>query len=296
MTPDEHEVIELSIRHNLSEEELASVLEVSWSRAHALASQAREHLEKALDALLIAHTGRESCPDLAVLLADWDGRLTVQTGRLTARHIELCETCAGHRHGALRPEVLSRMLPLAELPPGLREPVLEQAGDSAAATSAGRPARPTGAPESTGLRRILGFLSWSRIRANPGGATAVAAVTVWIVAAMSATMVTLAGAHAVRPVAVQRHVVPAAPIIPADSNTAPVRPHRSRTPRPHVRHTPARLPTFEPVPSALPTLSAKPTASKSASPSPSSSSSASPSPKPTRTPTPTPTPTGTPTK
>ena len=295
LRPDEREVNELSIRHNLSEDELTYVLNVSWSRAHALATQAREHLEKALDALLIAHTGRESCPDLAALLADWDGRLTVRIGRLTARHLDHCQTCMGHRHGALRPEVLSRMLPLDDLPPGLREPVLEPADDSAVATPADRPARPAGAPEPMGLRRILGFLSWSRIRANPGRATAIAAVTVWVVAATSATMVTLASAHAVRPVATQGQVAPADPIIPADSPTALVRPHASRTPRPHVR--PALQPTSEPVPSALPTLSAEPTASKSASPSPSSSVSASSSPTPThtRTPTPTPTPTNTPT-
>jgi RNA polymerase sigma factor (sigma-70 family) len=58
LKPQEHEVIELSVRHNLDETELAAVLEVSWSRAHTLASQARDHLEKALDALLIARTGR----------------------------------------------------------------------------------------------------------------------------------------------------------------------------------------------------------------------------------------------
>lgn len=297
LRPDEREVIELSIRHNLSEDELAYVLNVSWSRAYALATQARQHLEKALDALLIAHTGRQSCRELAALLADWDGRLTVRIGRLTARHLDLCETCTAHRHGAMRPEVLSRMLPLDELPPGLREPVPEQADDSAVVTAADRPAsRPTGMPEPTGLRRILGFLSWSRIRANPGRATAIAAVTVWVVAAMSATMVTLASAHAAQPAATQGQVAPADPVISAGSNTALVHPHTSRKPRPHVRHRPARQPTAEPVSSALPTLSAEPTASRSASPSPSSSASASSSPTPTRThtPTPTPTPTSTP--
>jgi len=73
LKPDEHEVIELTVRHGLDESELAAVLEVSWSRAHALTSQARERLEKALDALLIARTGRQSCPELGALLAGWDG-------------------------------------------------------------------------------------------------------------------------------------------------------------------------------------------------------------------------------
>ena len=126
------------------------MLEVSWSRAHSLAAHAREHLEKALDVLLIARTGRESCPELAALLAGWDGRLTVETGRLTARHLEHCETCASLRHGALRPEVLSRLLPLAELPAALREPILERATASAAATSRGGLARLTAALGGSG--------------------------------------------------------------------------------------------------------------------------------------------------
>ena len=231
LRPDEREVSGLTIWHHLSEDELAYVLNVSRSRAHTLATQAREHLEKALDALLIAHTGRESCPELAALLADWDGRLTVRIGRLTARHLDHCETCTGHRHGALRPEVLSSTLPLDDLPPGLREPVLEQADDSAVATSDGHQARPAGTPEPTGLRRILGFLSWSRIRANPGRATAIAAVTVWVVAAISATMVTLASAHAVRPVA------------PSPSSSSSPTPTHTRTPTPTPKPTPTSTPT-----------------------------------------------------
>ena len=79
LKPQEHEVIELSVRHSLDEAELAAVLDVSWSRAHALASRAREHLGKTLDALLIARTRRQSCPELGALLADWDGWLTAQT-------------------------------------------------------------------------------------------------------------------------------------------------------------------------------------------------------------------------
>jgi RNA polymerase sigma factor (sigma-70 family) len=305
LKPQEHEVIELSVRHSLDEAELATVLEVSWSRAHTLATHAREHLETALDALLIARTGRESCPDLAALLSDWDGRLTVPVGQLTARHLEHCETCASRRHGALRPEMVSRLLPLAELPAGLREPVLQRAAASAAATSRGPLARLTAALRSVGLRRTLGLLSWSKIRANPGGATAAAAVALWIVAAMSVTLVTVSGLHGVRALAAPNRIAPGEPVLPAASNAAPTSPHASRSPLPDTRRKPSLLPTFQPLPPASPTASAKPKASKSASPSASSSSSASdsssPSPTPTRTrtatptPTPTPTPTDTPT-
>lgn len=136
LEPDKHEVIELTVRHHLDEAELAVVLEVSWNQAHALATRARDHLEKALGALLIARTGRQSCPDLAILLADWDGRLTMQVSNLTAQHIAHCYTCASRRHGTLRPEVLSGMLPLATLPGGLREPILRRATAARGASSA----------------------------------------------------------------------------------------------------------------------------------------------------------------
>jgi RNA polymerase sigma factor (sigma-70 family) len=304
MKPHEHEVIELSVRHNLDEAELAAVLGVSWSRAHTLVSQARDHLEKALDALLIARTGRESCRELAALLAGWDGRLTVETGRLTARHVEHCDTCASHRHGALRPEVLSRLLPLAELPPGLREPVLERAGQSAAGGSRGPLARRAAALGSTGFRRTLGLLSWNTIRANPGRATAAAALTLWLVAAMSATVVTVAGMHPVRTLAAQGNSSPAAPVHPAASSAAsagssPSHPNHRRSPKPAAQLVPGLPPA--PGPGPTPSLSpsrsasAKPTTSKSpsasASASPSDTASATPTPTPSRKPTPTPTPT-----
>ena len=337
LKPHEQEIIELSIRHKLDEAELAVVLDVSWSRAHGLASRARERLEKALGALLIARTGRQSCPELSTLLAaGWGGRLTGQLGKLTAEHIEHCETCAQRRRGTLRPEVLSSLLPLAALPPGLREPVLQRVAASVAEAPrrplTRRPAEPGFAwesvlatepvpatkpdpatkpelaaepepaaePGSAVPQRAGAFFSWSRIRANPGAVTAVAAVTVWIAAAMSATVITLTGVHADRALAAQTHSGAAAPsTIPATSSGAPASasPRSSRSPKPTPR--PALVPTSEPTSPASPTKSVKPSPSKSATSSPSASSSSSASSSPSASPTPThshtPTPTPTPT-
>jgi hypothetical protein len=86
------------------------------SRAHAQASRAHGQLDEALGMLLIARTGRKACPALDELLAGWDGRLTSQTRSLISRHIEQCQACAGRRPGALRPQALSGLLPLATLP------------------------------------------------------------------------------------------------------------------------------------------------------------------------------------
>ena len=124
LKPREREVIELSFRHDLHDDDLAIALGVSSSRAHALASRARSRLEEALSALHIALTRRQTCPALKELLADWDGQLTEDTRDLVIWHIGECQTCAHHRWGALRPAAFSRLLPLAPLPPELREQVL----------------------------------------------------------------------------------------------------------------------------------------------------------------------------
>ena len=116
LKPREREVIELSFRHDLHDDDLAIALSVSSSRAHALASRARSRLEEALSALHIALTRRQACPALKELLANWDGQLTEDTRDLVIWHIGECQTCAHHRWGALRPAAFSRLLPLAPLP------------------------------------------------------------------------------------------------------------------------------------------------------------------------------------
>ena len=58
----QREVIELSLRHDLDDAELAMVLGMSWSRTHALSSRAQSQLEDALRILLVTRTGRKSCP------------------------------------------------------------------------------------------------------------------------------------------------------------------------------------------------------------------------------------------
>ena len=102
LKPHQREVVELSLRRDLNDADLAIVLNVSWSQAHALSSRARSHLEDPLRALLVARTGREDCPVLNELLAGWDGQLTEQTRDLVCPHIVQCQTCADHRPRALR--------------------------------------------------------------------------------------------------------------------------------------------------------------------------------------------------
>jgi RNA polymerase sigma factor (sigma-70 family) len=267
LQPKEHEILELSIRHGLYEAELAAVLGMSRYQAQALASRARDHLAKILDGLLIARTRRWSCPELGNLLADWDGRLTVQTGKVAVEHIDHCERCTPLRHGPLRPEVLSSLLPLAPLPTELREPTLGCAAAITTPASRGGMTWRTGPAGLAGFRRLGQLPAWSRIRANPGATMAAAAVAVWVVAAISVTLITLTGMHTARAPTSQTHARTPAATTPAPSSTASSSTKASppRSPGPASRLAP---PTTT---SPLPTKSVKPTPSHSAKPSASAS-------------------------
>ncbi|MGH3149653.1 MAG: RNA polymerase sigma factor, partial [Streptosporangiaceae bacterium] len=91
LNPAERDVIELSLRHELTGEDLAAALGVSRNHAHALLSRARSQLERSLGALMVTRTGRQACPDLDAMLAGWDGQLTVLIRKRVSRHIEQCE-------------------------------------------------------------------------------------------------------------------------------------------------------------------------------------------------------------
>ena len=187
LPPREREVIELSLRHNLHDDDLAEALEMSASRAHALTERARGRLEKALGALLVARIGLQACPELGTLLGDWDGRLTEETRDLIARHVEQCDTCAGRRQGTLRQAALSGLQPLVPLPPGLREQVLKLCSSATPDVVAYRQ-HATRRAESVWRARVsqvITLMKWGSIRANPGRALAVVVVVIWVVAAVS---------------------------------------------------------------------------------------------------------------
>jgi RNA polymerase sigma factor (sigma-70 family) len=289
LTPREREVMELSFRHGLNDNDLAIVLGLSRSRAHALASRARGRLEEALGALHIALTGREACPVLGQLLTDWDGQLTEETRDLVVWHIGECKTCAQRGWGAMHPAAFSRLLPLAPLHQELREQVLSRCTSTAEDAVAyrrrviRRAKRKWFARFSRAIRRA----SWSSIRANPGVAIAAAAVAVWVVAAVSITMLTFAGSRATAAQVTQTtgsRVAPAqASVATYSKDPAPATP-ASPKPSPTVTQSRASVPTqVQTVPSRVPASSLAPSRSTSSarpskSPKPSQSGSPSSSP------------------
>jgi RNA polymerase sigma factor (sigma-70 family) len=111
LNPSEREIIELQLRQGLEPAEVATVLGVSRNHAHALVSQAREQFQACLSALLVIRAGRADCGELAAMLADWDGRLTVPLRKRVHRHIEHCATCSTQRASELRPAILPGLSP-----------------------------------------------------------------------------------------------------------------------------------------------------------------------------------------
>lgn len=302
LPPREREVIELSLRHNLHDDDLAEALEVSGSRAHTLTERARGRLEKSLGALLIARIGLQACPELDTLLAEWDGRLTEEARDLIAGHIDQCEICAARVRETLRPAALSGLQPLVPLPPGLREQVLKLCFSATPDVLAYRQ-HATRRAESvwrTRVAQVVTLMRWRSIRANPGRAIAAVVVVIWVVAAVGVSMLTFADSHAARAVATRLTVSSpvaspaalAAPTAATISQTVSAKPSprvtRSRTLAPPVGSFPTSVEpsssrSVKPSPSRSPRPSKSPSPTPSGSPSPSPSPSASASPSPSNT-------------
>ena len=294
LNPGEREVVELGFRHDLHGADLAAVLGVPRNQAHALASRARGQLEKSLGALLVARTGRRACPELDMLLYDWDGRMTVLTRKRVSRHIDQCDVCTNRKHGTLRPAALYGMAPLAPLPDVLREEVLGLCADAGPSAQSYRedvvqragPFRPNGFPSPIrppGQR----WLALSGVAAAVG-------VLIAIVVTGVITVLALSGSHNPQPADAARpgHGNPpgsgAASGLASPGSAGATSPSLSPA-------TSAAAVTSAPLPAALPSApppSASPTKAK---PSPSATSSTrAPSPTPTpRPPSPTPTATST---
>jgi RNA polymerase sigma factor (sigma-70 family) len=293
--PREREVIELSFRHDLDDNDLAIVLGVSRSRAHALASRARGRLEKSFGALRAVLAGREACSVAGELLADWDGQLTEQTRDLVAWHLEQCQTCANHGRGGLRPTALSSLLPLDPLPPELRQQVMSCcfSTDEDAVAYRQRVVRRAESTWLTIFSQAIRWVSWDSIRANPGPAIATTAVVVWVVAAVSVTLLTFASSRAAH-AQVTRLTVGTSSSLPA---AAPVsangRVSAWAKPSPAVSQPTTHGPS--PVQQSLsPSTSYSPALSSPLPASPSSSGSLQPSPSPSRSPKPSPSPSSSP--
>jgi RNA polymerase sigma factor (sigma-70 family) len=128
LTAGEREAIELELRQGLTVAEVASVVGASRTRANALASRAREHLEASLAAVVVARAGRRDCRLLSGMLAGWDGQLTVPLREQLHRHIGRCATCSTRRDLELHPARLLGQSPGEALAAAAADSLLAAAG------------------------------------------------------------------------------------------------------------------------------------------------------------------------
>jgi len=196
LNPAEREVIELDLRHDLQGADLAAVLGVPRKQAHDLAARARDRLEEALGALLVARAGRRGCPDLDMLLDGWDGELTPSDRKQIDRHVDQCGSCADRVERMLRPAMEQGMVPLFGPPLELRDEVLQLCTSSSPGalsyrrdvTQRSGPFRPNGFPEPVKPPR-------RRVLALSGTTTAVAGVVIAIAATGVVAAIALTGGH-----------------------------------------------------------------------------------------------------
>lgn len=199
----EREVLQLQLCQGLDGGEVARVLGISRSHAHALLSRARGQLETALGVLIVARTGRKDCPVLDMLLKEWDDRLTVLVRKRVNRHVERCQVCSGRQGREMTPAMLLGAmpiagLPLAALPAGLRSQVLRAAiGNSPAAAAHGAAARTMYTFGNRGFPRPLDPPGTRWPRPRPAHAGALAGITAAL--ALGVTIVSAPPRHGALP-------------------------------------------------------------------------------------------------
>ena len=141
------------------------MLDVKVSHVHVLTSRLRDRVEKAMGALLVARLGRDRCDDLALLLAGWDGRFSLDVRSRVTRHVEGCDRCRETRAGLLVPGRLVAFMPLPTAPVALRGQVLA-AFDGTAPPRAEMAWRGDGfpvAPHAVSARRVSPLLAATAI-------------------------------------------------------------------------------------------------------------------------------------
>ena len=169
-------VLELSVRQGLAGEDLAAALGVTLAQSHSLLFRMRDRVERAIGAYVVTRGDRQHCPELATVLAGWDGTFDVLWRKRIARHVDGCDTCTERRRVAVG---MAALAPEFVAPAWLRERTL---GAAAAATS-----------EPSGYQFGDDGFPVVRRRSSPLGARAAVAATVAVVGGVAIVLALLSG-------------------------------------------------------------------------------------------------------
>ncbi len=208
----------------LTRGELSAACGLTPSHAAVRVQRVKERLETAR-AVVRAVTASPRCPDLAPVLASWDGRPSGLWRKRLARHVRDCPACLRSGSDLIPAEGLLAGLALVPVPLGLAGLVL------ARSSAAG----PAGAGTRTAARTGRTARTTGRLAAKP---VTVAAATAVTLAAASVAWYAATGSHEPDP----RHAA-AAGLSPGTSSEPPTpRTSAARTPTPTPPRTHAAAP------------------------------------------------------
>src|SRR5689334_17490408 len=144
LDPAEFEALELSTRHTV---DLGQVLGLPADQAQALLARARQNLERALGAEVLARRGHP-CPDRAEVLAGWSGTMTPELRDRVLAHAAGCEACTEARPRNVSAARVFSLLPAPALSAQARAELLDSltAPPPSAPASAEPPAAPAPLP------------------------------------------------------------------------------------------------------------------------------------------------------
>jgi len=259
----DREVLNLAYRHGLTGAELAQALDVSNESAKKMVQRLRDTVEKSLGALLVVrqtNAGHNHCPDMAAIVAGWDGQFTILLRKRVSRHIEHCPDCDEERGRLVNPRaLLGSSAAFVPAPHWLREHTLTQVR-LAPASAPG--AVGTAAHATTRLSMLTG-----RVAVWVAAAVAIPAVLVGVTVGLPALRDVQAPTVQI-PRTVPTLSTSMAPTTPVPEPTAPAPQPNVSTPEPNPPMTPSQGPVETNVPDPTNPDTAGPTADPSLAPTP----------------------------
>jgi RNA polymerase sigma factor (sigma-70 family) len=120
LDPRSYAVLDLSVRQNLSSEELAEVLGVKRNNAYVMVNRMKSAMEDAIGSLALMRNGRRECAQLDAALEKLRiAELTPEARRVIDRHVKACKTCKEQRRNLASPfaifAALGLVYPASEL-------------------------------------------------------------------------------------------------------------------------------------------------------------------------------------
>ncbi|WP_037684439.1 sigma-70 family RNA polymerase sigma factor [Streptomyces griseus] len=226
----------------LTRGELSAACGLTPQHAAVRIQRVKERLETART-VVRAVTASPRCPDLAAVLASWDGRPSGLWRKRLARHVRDCPQCLLSSSDLVPAEGLLAGLALVPVPVALAGLVLARAlGADAAGATVGAGGTHTASGASRTARTI------GKLAAKPAATAAAGAVTL---AAAGVAWFAATDSHEPTP----RPAV-AAPLSPAVSSVPPP-PRPSASPKPTLKSAPTSTPTAAPATTAEARLSGR---------------------------------------